>query len=230
MLYISSSMSEQNTEDQNTVPAWGSYLYQNFLLPALSPNIATDWLTSNSPFANNNNTQPVDYFNYGKDQYQAPEQPRPVQQQTQPQWSMNATAGPSTYYQQNPYQNAIPTSLLMPGYLPQPQAPVESTNISPSIDLIDAVITTSPSPIGVQPTPQMSPKRGAKRRATSMDSEEHSEHEHEVPEGVERDGMIWGMKVEDYRALSARERKRVRNRISARTFRAKRKGMSLHLA
>jgi hypothetical protein len=32
------------------------------------------------------------------------------------------------------------------------------------------------------------------------------------------------MKVEDYRALSARERKRVRNRISARTFRAKRKG------
>lgn len=31
------------------------------------------------------------------------------------------------------------------------------------------------------------------------------------------------MKVEAYRALSARERKRVRNRISARTFRAKRK-------
>jgi hypothetical protein len=44
-----------------------------------------------------------------------------------------------------------------------------------------------------------------------------------VPESVERDGMIWGMTVEDYRALSARERKRVRNRISARTFRAKRK-------
>jgi len=50
-----------------------------------------------------------------------------------------------------------------------------------------------------------------------------AEVETEVPEGVERDGMIWGMKVEDYRALSARERKRVRNRISARTFRAKRK-------
>jgi hypothetical protein len=106
-------MSEQDTEHQNTVPAWGSYLYQNFLLPALSPNIATDWLTSNSPFANNNNTQPVDYFNYGKDQYQAPEQPRPVQQ-TQPQWSMNATAGPSTYYQQNPYQSTVSTSTKCP--------------------------------------------------------------------------------------------------------------------
>ena len=50
------------------------------------------------------------------------------------------------------------------------------------------------------------------------------EEQYEIHEGVERDGMIWGMKVEDYRALSARERKRVRNRISARTFRAKRKG------
>ncbi|WWC97087.1 hypothetical protein V866_003965 [Kwoniella sp. B9012] len=60
----------------------------------------------------------------------------------------------------------------------------------------------------------------------SHDDHDHDhdhEHEPEVPEGVERDGMIWGMKVEDYRALSARERKRVRNRISARTFRAKRK-------
>ena len=60
-----------------------------------------------------------------------------------------------------------------------------------------------------------------------MDSNEdqyENEQDHEVPEGVERDGMIWGMRVEEYRALSARERKRVRNRISARTFRAKRKG------
>lgn len=68
-----------------------------------------------------------------------------------------------------------------------------------------------------------------------MDSEDLDEHdhdhehdgEHEVPEGVERDGMIWGMRVDAYRALSARERKRVRNRISARTFRAKRKGQFL---
>lgn len=56
---------------------------------------------------------------------------------------------------------------------------------------------------------------------------EHSDHEHdheEDNEGIERDGKIWGMPTEQYRALSARERKRVRNRISARTFRAKRKG------
>lgn len=56
------------------------------------------------------------------------------------------------------------------------------------------------------------------------DQDHEAEHDsYEIHEGVERDGMIWGMKVEDYRALSARERKRVRNRISARTFRAKRK-------
>lgn len=54
--------------------------------------------------------------------------------------------------------------------------------------------------------------------------EPHSSDElDEPPESVERNGMIWGMKVEDYRALNARDRKRVRNRISARTFRAKRK-------
>lgn len=45
-------------------------------------------------------------------------------------------------------------------------------------------------------------------------------------EGIEKNGMMWGMKTEDYKALSARERKRVRNRISARTFRARRKGGS----
>ena len=73
--------------------------------------------------------------------------------------------------------------------------------------------------------------RAAKRRGSSYSSlEDHDDVDHvdeeqyEIHEGVERDGMIWGMKVEDYRALSARERKRVRNRISARTFRAKRKG------
>lgn len=43
-------------------------------------------------------------------------------------------------------------------------------------------------------------------------------------DGVEKNGMMWGMPTEQYRALSARERKRVRNRISARTFRARRKG------
>lgn len=99
-----------------------------------------------------------------------------------------------------------------------------SRTISPKIENIDHPITHSPSPLtSAQQTPQLSPKRAAKRRCDSLDSDDHSEAEHEVPEGVERDGMIWGMRVEDYRGLSARERKRVRNRISARTFRAKRK-------
>ena len=40
---------------------------------------------------------------------------------------------------------------------------------------------------------------------------------------MEKDGMIWGMKVADYRALSAKDRKRTRNRISARHFRLRRK-------
>jgi hypothetical protein len=97
--------------------------------------------------------------------------------------------------------------------------------ISPlSVEAVDELVA-SPSPIlSSRNSPHHSPKKG-KRRALSMDSnEDHYDQDLEVPEGVERDGMIWGMKVEDYRALSARERKRVRNRISARTFRAKRKG------
>jgi hypothetical protein len=49
-------------------------------------------------------------------------------------------------------------------------------------------------------------------------------YDNATAEGGERDGKIWGLKVEDYRALSARDRKRVRNRVSARAFRAKRKG------
>lgn len=49
-------------------------------------------------------------------------------------------------------------------------------------------------------------------------------NEHDLEgEGTERNGMMWGMKTDEYKSLSARERKRVRNRISARTFRARRK-------
>lgn len=132
-----------------------------------------------------------------------------------------------------------------------PSNPRSSRLFSTTIDYVDDLVssvpmTASPSLMSLdsaRTTPHGSPralspkklgKQRAKRRHDSMDSEheaagqeqeqEHSDMEHEMPEGVERDGMIWGMKVEDYRALSARERKRVRNRISARTFRAKRKG------
>jgi len=123
----------------------------------------------------------------------------------------------------------MPTSILLAQTRSRGSNSTTQT-ISPSLDTIDAQIRTSPSPIdSTHQSPRHSPKRQKRfRRASSssLDGEElelAAEVETEVPEGVERDGMIWGMKVEDYRALSARERKRVRNRISARTFRAKRK-------
>lgn len=124
---------------------------------------------------------------------------------------------------------SVPPSVPIP--LPTQQTSTDSVNLVES----DIAHTPSPSPLSSNvASPHESPvlrsRRGIKRAhsAESDYSHSHDEHDHEpeVPEGVERDGMIWGMKVDDYRALSARERKRVRNRISARTFRAKRKGES----
>ncbi|GHJ84471.1 hypothetical protein NliqN6_0873 [Naganishia liquefaciens] len=91
-----------------------------------------------------------------------------------------------------------------------------------------------------QASPEIITKRDRKRRAAAQPgsrgpmcdndivsdavSAEDDDAEGEAdPEGIEKNGMMWGMKTEDYKALSARERKRVRNRISARTFRARRK-------
>lgn len=274
--------------DQNNMPAWGSYLYQNFLLPALSPNIASQWLTS--PFGGNNHNDPQqqqqqqhqgqqdgganlggnapslgvpgDYF--GSAWQVKPEPGLPGshhQQHSQPPPMLNTqsfqTQPPSYSASQQPQQHqpwsffgaSIPTSLLTahqtqhvygdnktaadakPSLDTFPSqasgSRSGSAKISPnSVDVIDEIVAT-PSPIlSSRNSPHQSPKKG-KRRALSIDSnDDHygDEQDHEVPEGVERDGMIWGMRVEDYRALSARERKRVRNRISARTFRAKRKG------
>lgn len=185
-------------------------MYQNFLLPAFSP---SEWLNTNTPSGGLNAS--LDYFNS-----------QPIGQAPLQQLRSNelpySQPGPSTYYN-NYYAppSAIPTSLLQSQHS-------SSSTISPSVDVVDNLVA-SPSPLPPTITPHDSPKRGSKRRAGSLDSNEsfdadHIEHDHEIAEGVERDGMIWGMKVEDYRALSARERKRVRNRISARTFRAKRKG------
>jgi len=164
-----------------------------------------------------NPTNQMDYFN---------SQPQPRQQQQMPVQAQRLSlpysqSGPSDYYQQQSYYPAtsIPTSLLV--------SHNSSSTISPSVDVVDSQIIQSPSPVSQHVTPAASPKqRGVKRRASSLESDSHDEQEHDIAEGVERDGMIWGMRVEDYRALSARERKRVRNRISARTFRAKRKGKS----
>jgi len=235
----------------NSVPAWGSYLYQNFLLPAFSP---SEWLNNNTPSAMLQQPQQpqnmtMDYFSQGQgwaaltsdvkveplSQQPAPTfdirlLPQPNSTSHQPIMQQQSVSGQTNFYPEPYYYNpSLPTSLLMS------QSTSSHNDISPSIDVVDTQIIRSPSPLSSQVSPHHSPKTGGggggngcrshKRRASSMESDLDDEHEndHEVPEGVERDGMIWGMKVEDYRALSARERKRVRNRISARTFRAKRK-------
>jgi len=67
-------------------------------------------------------------------------------------------------------------------------------------------------------------KRGsASSMHTDIDGDDLDPDDDEA-DGVEKNGMMWGMPTAAYRSLSARERKRVRNRISARTFRARRKG------
>jgi hypothetical protein len=152
---------------------------------------------------------------------------------------MNGTE-PNSYYM-NYYSGSIAPSLLAPSASSNGSTGTPSNvHFSPSIDVVDKIVA-SPSPLasvgGSPPTFYTGRfKLQSYGQRTSFDqndidarsqhsqhSDDHGSPEHEHDEGVERDGMIWGMKVEEYRALSARERKRVRNRISARTFRAKRK-------
>lgn len=122
---------------------------------------------------------------------------------------------------------------------------VPFTSVSPSLINPQEPINMSPfTMVGSEPLPPMSTQTSPRRRNSSRittptkrgstnsmptDLEEMDEmgmdeldHEHEA-DGVEKNGMMWGMPTESYRSLSARERKRVRNRISARTFRARRK-------
>lgn len=135
-------------------------------------------------------------------------------------------------------------SNMMPSRMPsQPSA---FSHITDEDDALVVVSSAAPSEYGGPgmssrgPSPEIM-KKDRKRRASGPHAarrstgdndaisdagsgeEEDAEGEAE-PEGVERNGMMWDMKTEVYKALSARERKRVRNRISARTFRARRKG------
>ncbi|WWD16625.1 hypothetical protein CI109_101054 [Kwoniella shandongensis] len=291
----------QPVDEKAFMPAWGSYLYSNFLLPSFSPSSSLDWLNP-SASSQNNLSQPgssvtADYFgltatnqagqwppadtaavdikpavieNTQQQQVQQHQQHQQQQLQQQRQQQLQQQqqqqqqqSGPSSFYPQPFYypssSTGISTSLLtQPPSLPLtlPSQP----NSTDSVLLIDNTITRSPSPLSSHVvSPHASPILRAKTRSRGTrgsrgnggvkrsyslhsDTDSHLSHSHddehdlhdlhdhdsdhhepEVPEGVERDGMIWGMKVEDYRALSARERKRVRNRISARTFRAKRK-------
>ncbi|RSH95840.1 hypothetical protein EHS25_000933 [Saitozyma podzolica] len=229
------------------VPTWKSYLYQDFLLPAFSLNNATEWLNLNSPFGH---TQPIpDYFspawNDANDNHFAPTPtPRAPTKADPQQWPQSPPqpvqqSGPSGFCTQPYYYNTSSSTSPLASLLVGPQygqgsgsfrcSAAQSQDGLLAVDKINAELDRSPSTIdslSTHVTQHLSSKLGQKSPLASLDPDvehSHEEQEHEVPESVERDGLIWGMKVEDYRALSARERKRVRNRISARTFRAKRK-------
>lgn len=225
-------------------PSWGNYLYQN-LLPNLQN---TDWLLN----LNNNGGNGVSSAGNGQGATASVAAAAPGTDLF-PTWATNSVGqaaqplmgqpGPSNYYM-NYYGGSIAPSLLAPTTGQGSTGSNTGTgtpNISPSLDMVDKIVA-SPSPLGGSPGLLSGGSfMGTRTRTRSIDSDaegeadpeaetqsqhsHHSEHDsmHDHDEGVERDGMIWGMKVDEYRSLSARERKRVRNRISARTFRAKRK-------
>jgi len=257
-----------------TAPAWGSYLFNNYLIPSFSP---SEWINSTpapaqppsaqTPLIDVAQQQLADYFenwsavqgvpksipslrifNYQQSpmesepqgQAQASQPPAPAgpsmsaSQWDYPQPSPQAQFSLSSNYLYNP---SISTSVLVSQSNSGSGTGRDTGSHSHSEDAVDAEMVHTPGSVSsLNSLPHDYPsKPGQKRRADSLETDDerddhyhdhpdsHSEQDHDMPEGVERDGMIWGMKVEDYRALSARERKRVRNRISARTFRAKRK-------
>lgn len=200
--------------------AWSSYLYQN--QNNLMPNLNNqDWLLGlggNTASANGNAqgaTASGAAAAAGTDLF--------------PTWATVQPAGQSQYLMNmNMYGGSIAPSLLGAPGVQSVGSGTPTTTISPSLDVVDKIVA-SPSPFGGSPGRHSLADSDADGEidpeADTRSNHSHHSHDstHDHDEGVERDGMIWGMKVDRYRALSARERKRVRNRISARTFRAKRK-------
>ena len=64
-------------------------------------------------------------------------------------------------------------------------------------------------------------RRSGSDEGQSQESWDEDQHEKGLP-----GGQPWGMPQDEYKALTPRDKKQVRNRIGARRFRAKRKGMS----
>ncbi|WVO13222.1 hypothetical protein L204_100835 [Cryptococcus depauperatus] len=230
-------MSVVEPDRESFMPVWGAYLYQHFLQSSPQEDSLGDWqdvLRQPSAQAEYLLGLPTAW---------------PAAEVGQSPTVIKTDGLPITtdgLYQPSPrfsFSNStgISTSLLTQSSDPMVSMPSQ-LNSTESINVVDGSLTCSPSPLSshiVSPhaSPVRLPKKSRGRRrlgsAVKRSHSQHSDsefshshdddHEPEVPEGVERDGMIWGMKVEEYRALPARERKRVRNRISARTFRAKRK-------
>jgi hypothetical protein len=102
-----------------------------------------------------------------------------------------------------------------PSNVPYPRDSIDSTT---SIIIQDNGTTRSTAP-SIHSSDGLDEDEGMYGEGDDVSNEHDLESE-----GMERNGMMWGMKTKEYKSLSARERKRVRNRISARTFRARRKG------
>ncbi|GMK58229.1 hypothetical protein CspeluHIS016_0502610 [Cutaneotrichosporon spelunceum] len=201
---------------QNLASAWNSYLYenQNSYIPSMSNQ---DWLLGLG--GNAGNTQDAT----------ASGPTPPAGAELFPAWAPTTQASQNQYLMNmNMYGGAIAPSLLGAPGITNRAGSGTPTTIASSLDLVDKIVA-SPDPIVCSPGRHSNADSDADGEvdpeADTRSNHSHHSHEslHEHDEGVERDGMIWGMKVDQYRALSARERKRVRNRISARTFRAKRK-------
>lgn len=146
-----------------------------------------------------------------------------------PNYGMQVKAEPG---QQDTNAGSISPSLLFTAspatFLPMPSLPPSASASVASYSLNPLSRSWSnETPHLSSPSPSASEASALPLSPPSLpvsEPEHESDHEQDENEGIERDGKIWGMPTEQYRALSARERKRVRNRISARTFRAKRKG------
>lgn len=71
--------------------------------------------------------------------------------------------------------------------------------------------------------------RDNKRRSGSDENQSNESWDDDKDEKGLPGSQPWGMPQEEYKALNPRDKKQVRNRIGARRFRAKRKGMSWSL-
>jgi hypothetical protein len=167
------------------VPTWRSYLYPDFLLPAFSPNNATEWLNLNSPFGR---TQPIpDYFypawNDANDNHFAPTPTAPAPTKAEPQqWPQSLPqpvqqSGPSGFctppYYYNTSSSTSPLASLLVGQQygqgsgSLRYSAAQSQDVLPAVDKIDAKLVRSPSPIdsmSTRVTTHLSPKLGQKPR------------------------------------------------------------------
>ena len=107
-----------------------------------------------------------------------------------------------------------PHNWLMP---PPPMAQSAGSNSSSSYPSA----TRTPAGLPKQDLPRSKKRSGSAAQSTG------SWEDDDKMGPLDDDDQPWGMPQEQYKALNPRDKKQVRNRIGARRFRAKRKGMSV---